>query len=421
MRKLFKNPSQIVTVDTNGKNVKRGAEANDAGVLQNHSIAVKDGKIETLVPNEKINEKDFDEIIDLSGKTVLPGLIDSHTHSVFAGSRADEFRRRLRGTTYEEIAKEGGGILRTMNAVRNSSFEELVEITKPKIENFISQGVTSLEIKSGYGLSFYDEIKLLQVINKLNEIYPIDIYPTFLGAHTFPPEYQNDPDDYVALIVNEMLPYIAEHKLAKFTDAFCETTAFSAEQTRKIFERAKELGFGLKLHTEQFNRIGGLDVALEFEAISVDHLEVLSEDEIEKLAQSETVATLLPGVSFFLDYDYAPAKKLTEAGAAVALATDYNPGSSHIANLHLIMSFAALKMKMTMEEIISAVTVNAAKALGAEEKTGSVEAGKACDLAIFDVEDFSEIIYSVGTNLLSMTVKNGEIIYDSRNKTETKN
>ncbi len=412
MLKLFKNPKQIVTVNTQGENFKRGKSANEIEVLSDVSLVVNDDKIEAFISNGEIDEKKFDKIIDISNKIVLPGLIDSHTHLVFAGSRADEFRRRLRGVSYEEIAREGGGILRTVNAVRNSSHEELIELAKPKIKEFIAQGVTSLEIKSGYGLSFYDEVKLLQVIQRLNDIFPIDIYATFLGAHTFPPEYQNDREDYVALIVNEMLPYVAEHKLAKFTDVFCESTAFNAEQTRKILEKSKELGFGLKLHTEQFNRIGGLDVALELGAVSVDHLEVLSEDEIEKLAESDTVAALLPGVSFFLDYGYAPAKQLNERGAIVALATDYNPGSSHILNLHLIMSIAALKMKMTMEEIISATTINAAKALSIEKTTGSLEAGKQCDLAIFDAKDFSEIIYSVGRNLLSATVKNGEIIYD---------
>jgi imidazolonepropionase len=415
MKKLFKNPSQIITVATDGKNFLRGNKAKEIGILTDRSIAEEDGKIIALLPNEKTDESEFDEIIDLTNKTVLPGLIDSHTHLVFAGSRADEFRKRLRGVSYEEIARRGGGILRTVNAVRNSSFEKLVEISKPKVEDFIAQGVTSLEIKSGYGLSFYDEIKLLQVINKLNELYEIDIFPTFLGAHTFPPEYQNDPNDYVELIIKEMLPYIAENKLAKFTDVFCEATAFSAKQTRKILEKAKELGFGLKLHTEQFNRIGGLEVALELGATSVDHLEVLSEEEAEKIAVTETVATLLPGVSFFLDYDYAPARKLLDAGAITAIATDYNPGSSHIPNLHLIMSIAALKMKITMEEIVSAVTINAAKALGVSEETGSIEVGKNCDLAIFNAKEFSEIIYSVGKNLTEMTVKNGKIIYRKTN------
>ncbi len=415
MKKLFHNPEQIVTVNSKGKNFKRGKEAEEVEVLKNYSIACEDGKITEILPNDKINKNHFDEIIDLSGKTVLPGLIDSHTHLVFAGSRADEFRRRLRGVSYEQIASEGGGILRTVNSVRNSSVEDLIEIANPKVQAFIEQGVTTLEIKSGYGLSFSDELKSLKTINLLNENFPIDIIPTFLGAHTFPPEYKNEHEKYIELITEEMLPYIAENHLAKFTDAFCEVTAFNAKQVEKIFIKAKELGFGLKLHTEQFNRIGGLDVALEMKAQSVDHLEVLDENEIDKIAQTETVATLLPGVSFFLDYDYAPALKLKEKGAIVSLATDYNPGSSHILNLHLIMSIAALKMKMTMEEIISAVTINAAKALSMEKETGSLEIGKKCDLSVFSANEFSEIIYSVGRNLTFMTVKEGKIIFENKN------
>ena len=364
-----------------------------------------------IFPNSELNNKDYDEQIDLSGKVLMPGLVESHTHAVFAGSRANEFRMRLAGASYEKIAKQGGGILNTVKAVRNSSFDELIEITKPRIERFIQLGVTSLEIKSGYGLSYYDEIKMLQVINELNRLYPIDIIPTFLGAHTFPPEYQNDKTKYVDLIVNEMLPFISENNLALFIDAFCEATAFSAQQVETIFIKAIDYGLKLKLHTEQFNRIGGLDVALKLNATSVDHLEVLNESEIEKLADSNTAAVLLPGVSFFLNYGFAPARKLIDSGAIVALATDFNPGSSHILNPHLVMSLAAIKAGMTIEETISAYTINAAFALNINDRVGSIEVGKQADFSIFDTNTFSDITYSVGQNLNKMTIKSGNVIF----------
>ncbi len=410
MKTLFKNPAQIVTVDTNGKNEKRGHEASEIGVLEDTSIVTENGKIVELIHTRNATGK-YDEVLDLSGKTVLPGLIECHTHTAFAGSRANEFKLRLQGKSYEEIAKAGGGINTTVQAVRKASFEELLELVIPRVKYFIAQGITTLEIKSGYGLSFYDEIKLLQVIGKLNDIFPIDIVPTFLGAHTFPPEYKNDHAKYIDIITNELIPYIAEQNLAVFCDAFCESTAFSAGEVDVIFSAAEDAGLKLKLHTEQFNNIGGLETALKHNAVSVDHLEVLPEDKVHAIAGSDTVAVLLPGVSFFLDYDYAPARKLIDSGALVALATDYNPGSSHIQNLNLIMSFAAIKMKMSVEEIISAVTINAAKALGKEKETGSIETGKNADFAIFDTNEYADIVYNVGKNLNWMTVKKGKLVY----------
>ena len=375
---------------------------------------MENGIIKNIIPDSKTGKYKFDEEIDLKGKILLPGLVECHTHTAYAGSRAEEFKKKLSGVGYEEIAKTGGGINTTVQAVRKASFEELVSIIRPRrINNFILQGITTLEIKSGYGLSYYDEIKLLQVINFLNNEYPIDIIPTFLGAHTFPPEYKNDHGKYVDIIVHELLPFIAENKLAKFCDAFCEKTAFSSSQVEKIFKEAKDLGLKLKLHTEQFNNIGGLDIAINLEAQSADHLELISDNDLNKFSQNETAAVLLPGVSFFLDYDYAPARKLIAADSIVALATDYNPGSSHIADLNLIMSLAALKMKMTIEETISAVTINAAKALDVSDSVGSLEIGKKADFAVFDILDYSEIVYQVGKNLNCMTVKEGNVIYKS--------
>ena len=413
MQKLLFNPSQLLTLDTQGKNVKRGTDLSEIDLLHDHSIVINDNLIADIIPNSSVSKSKFDSIIDVTGKTVLPGLVECHTHSVFTGSRADEFRQKLAGVDYEKIAESGGGINSTVSSVRQSSFEDIIETAKPRIENFISQGITTLEIKSGYGLDFENEIKLLHVINYLNEIYPIDIIATFLGAHTFPPEHKTTRDEYIDEIINKMLPHLAEQKLAKFCDGFCESTAFTADEIDLIFTKAEELGLNLKLHTEQFNSIGGLDTALKHNAVSVDHLEVLQDDGIIKLGKADTVSVLLPGVSFFLKYQYAPARKLIESNAIIALATDFNPGSSHISSLSLIMSLAALNMRMTIEETINAVTINAAAALRMNDKIGSIEIGKRADFSIFDTEEYADIVYDIGRNLNCLTIKNGEIIYKS--------
>jgi len=413
MKKLLFNPSQLLTLDTHGKNIKRGTDLSEIDLLHDHSIVINENLITDIIPNSSLNKNKFDQIIDVTGKTVLPGLVECHTHSVFTGSRADEFRQKLAGVDYEKIAESGGGINSTVKSVRQSSLEEIIIIVKPRIENFISQGITTLEIKSGYGLDFENEIKLLQVINYLDEIYPVEIIPTFLGAHTFPPEHKTTRDEYIDEIINKMLPHIAKQKLAKFCDGFCESTAFKADEIDLIFTKAKELGLNLKLHTEQFNSIGGLDTALKHNAVSVDHLEVLQDDGIIKLGKADTVSVLLPGVSFFLKYKYAPARKLIESNAIIALATDFNPGSSHISSLSLIMSLAALNMGMTIEETINAVTINAAAALRMNDKIGSIEIGKKADFSIFCTEEYADIVYDIGRNLNCMTIKSGEIIYKS--------
>lgn len=413
MLKLLLNPSQIVTVDTKGENLKRGSRLAEINVVSGHSIIIENDIIKDIIPDSSIKNQSAFEIINLKDKTVLPGLVECHTHTAYAGSRADEFRMKIAGVHYEDIAAKGGGILSTVKAVREASFAELLNIISPRIEYFISQGVTTLEIKSGYGLDFDNEIKLLHVINYLNEIFEIDIISTFLGAHTIPLEYKENRKEYVDLLTNKMIPHIAKNKLAEFCDAFCEKTAFNAEEVDIIFSAAKKYGMGLKLHTEQFNVIGGLDTAIKMDAASVDHLEVLSEKDIIKLAKSSITAVLLPGVSFFLNYGYAPARELIEADAIVALATDYNPGSSHIANLNFIMSLACLKMGLTIEESISAVTINAARALNKSKETGSIEPGKRADFAILDTKEYADIVYQVGKNINIMTIKNGNIIFHS--------
>ena len=407
---LFKNPAQIITVDTKGKNYKRGSEMNDIFPLFEHSIVVEDGLIKDFIPNSYVSSK-YENEIDLSGRIVLPGLVECHTHTAFAGSRAEEFRLKLKGVDYEEIAKKEGGINKTVTSVREISEEEFYSIVEPRIKYFISQGITTLEIKSGYGLNFENEIKILRLIKKLNDNLPIDIVSTFLGAHTFPKEFKTNHQGYVDEVINRMLPFVAENNLAEFCDVFCEKTAFSINETEQIFEAAAKNNFKLKLHTDQFNSIGGVGIALKYNATSAEHLEVVNSADVEKLASSDTVAVALPGVSFFLGYQFAPARKLIDKDAILALSTDYNPGSSHIANLNFIMSLAALKMKMSIEETISAVTINAAKALTRNHKTGSIEIGKKADFAVFDTNDYADIVYEVGKNLCCMTIKDGKIIH----------
>ncbi len=411
MKKLIKNPAQIITVDTSGKNFKRGKELNNISILTNHSILIENGIIKDFVSNSSIDKISADEIIDAKDKIVLPGLVECHTHAAFAGSRSNEFFQRLNGADYEEILQNGGGIISTVQSVRNSSYDELINLLKPKIDNFISQGITTLEIKSGYGLSYYDEIKLLQVINHFKKFSSIDIIPTFLGAHLFPLEYKNDHEGYLKLLTDELMPYIIKNNLSEFVDIYCESSAFNFQETEIIITKAKKLNYKIRMHANQFKSIGGIQLAIKHKVLSVDHLEVIDENEINDLAKSETVAVLLPGVSFFSNTNYAPARKLIDKNAIVALSTDYNPGTSNIINLHLIMSLAAIYMKMTAEEIISSVTINSAKALGLNQITGSIEINKQADFAVFDAKDYKDIIYNIGQNLNSMTIKKGEIIY----------
>jgi len=411
MRRLFSFPNQIVTVDTGGTNFLRGKSMNKISPLYDFSVLTEDGIIKDFIPNSSAETIICDIKHDLSNKIILPGLIDCHTHSVFAGQRSREFGQKLAGVHYNKIAESGGGINTTVKAVKSLNEDELALLAQKRIDYFIEQGITSLEIKSGYGLDFGNEIKILNVIKKLSTVFNIDIIPTFLGAHTYPNEFRDYHKSYIDLLVNQVIPFIAGNNLALFCDAFCENEAFSAQETDTIFECAASNGLPVKLHTNQFTEIGGIDVGLKYKAVSLDHLETADNEAVKKISASNSTAVLLPGVSFFLNYDYAPARDLIDNDAIVALATDYNPGSCNIANISMIMGIAALKMKMSPEEIISAFTINAAKALLINDKTGSIEIGKQADFSIYDAEDYNALVYNMGSNLNTMTVKRGNIIY----------
>lgn len=412
MLSLYQNPTQILTFDSKARGFSRGASMLDPGLLEKMSLVVENGKIKDFIPSSSISGN-FDRKIDLSGKILLPGFVECHSHLVFAGNRSKEFRLKMDGHSYEEIAAKGGGINATVEATRNASFDELLSLASKRVEYFISQGVTSLEIKSGYGLSFYDEIKILQVIQKLKSMYSINIVSTFLGAHSFPAEYRNDRQQYINIILEEMLPYIAKTGLAEFCDGFCEKEAFSPLELEEIFSKAETLGMKTKIHTDQFHSIGGIALALKHNMKSCDHLEKVRNTDIDKVSLSNTVSVLLPGVSYFLNYNYAPARRLIAQGAILAISTDLNPGSCNIGSLSLIISLACTKMGMKLEEALSAYCINAAKALNLERKTGSLEIGKDADFAIIKADDYSEIAYNPARNLNQMTVKSGEIIYEN--------
>lgn len=415
MNYLIKDIANLVTCKSNSKNPKRGKEQSEIGLITDGNVLIENDKI-TFTGN-KTGLRDFlktkkvkYETIDGKNKTVMPGFVDSHTHLVFAGSRANEYEMRIKGSTYEEIAKAGGGISATVNAVRNSTKNELFVLAEKRLLNFLKYGTTTLEAKSGYGLDLKNEIRMLEVINKLNEKnkYGLNIVPTFLGAHSIPKEMNKK--DYIELICFEMIPLVAKRKLAKFIDVFCEVNYFDAKETESILSLGARFGLIPRIHTDQFNSIGGIDVAIKVNAISVDHLEVLKSNDIKKLSGKNIIATLLPGTSYFLNIPYQPARELIENNIPVALATDFNPGSCNTENLQIIMSLASLKMKMSAEEIINAVTINSAHSLFLQNNIGSIEEGKYADLLIFDFPSYKDLLYHFAVNQLQFVFKKGNKI-----------
>ncbi|MBL7994581.1 imidazolonepropionase [bacterium] len=381
--------------------------------IENGSVACANGLITWFGPAEAAPQE-FEpvETLEAADCITLPGLIDSHTHTIFAGSREDEFELKLKGATYQEIAARGGGIKNTMRATRKATRDELTATGLERLRNAIAFGITTIEIKSGYGLSFDDEIKMLEVIRSLRSLVPIDIASTFLGAHTLPPEFSENRQDYIGLICEKMIPYIAENKLAEFCDAFCEAGVFSIDETRTVFETAKHYGLKLKLHADQLTNSGGAELCAEMGAVSADHLETISERGIDALAKSNVVAGLLPGCSFFLHVQYPPVLKMIEAGIPIALATDFNPGSCMTQNLQMIMSIACTQMRMSPAEVVRAVTVNAARALDRND-IGNIKTGMKADFALFRAPNYQFIPYNFAQNHISHVVKNGKIIFSA--------
>jgi imidazolonepropionase len=413
MKLLIENAKQIVTCRTNGRRFNSGKHQSQIGLVKDASIFIENGIIKWIGKKSDVRGQKLDfkrvEKIDASGKVIFPGFVDSHTHIVFAGDRSNEFAMRMEGKSYEAIAQAGGGIVNTVSAVRKTPKAELKAIAKERIWSSISFGVTTIEAKSGYGLDTKNEIKMLEVIKELDREMPIDVCSTFLGAHAFPKDIPRK--DYIEMILYEMIPLIAKRKLASFIDAFCEKNYYTPKETSRIFEQGMKFGLVPKLHTNQFHSVGGIGTALKHKAISVDHLEVVTSKEINLLKGKNIIACVLPGVSYFLNIPYAPARKLIDKNIPVAIATDFNPGSCMTENIQLVMSMAAQKMNMSINEIINAVTVNAAASLGISNTVGSIEPGKLADLLIFDIPSYEHLIYHFGLNMLESVIKNGEMIF----------
>ena len=351
------------------------------------------------------------EVIDASGKLILPTWIDSHTHIVYAGSRIQEFVDRINGLSYEEIANKGGGILNSAKKLNETSEEELYKQSKERLEEIMQQGTGAVEIKSGYGLTVSGELKMLRVIKKLKENYPITIKATFLGAHAFPEPYKNKHQEYIDLLINEMLPKISDEKLADFIDVFLETGYFSVEESQKIMEAGKKYGLLPKIHVNQFTAIDGIKACVEAGALSVDHLELVTDSDLEALKGTITMPVALPSCSYFISIPYTPARKIIDFGLPLALASDYNPGTTPSGNMNFVVATACIKMKMTPEEAINAATINAAYAMGISETHGSITIGKKANIILTKkVENFYQLPYSFGTNLIEKVMINGEII-----------
>lgn len=401
---LVHNIGQLLTINPN--------DQNPLGVEDNAAILMKGERITWTGSTKEADLNDVDVVIDAQGGVVTPGLIDSHTHTIFAGDRANEFEMRLQGKTYLEIAQAGGGILKTVEATRKASEQELYQLTKKRLLRMISYGVTTVEVKSGYGLDFETELKCLHVLKQLQQDLPLTIVPTYMGAHDIPPEFKNKTDAYVDVICNEQIPEIAKQKLAVFCDVFCEKGYFDVAQSRRILETAKQHGMKLKIHAEEFCDSGGAKLAGELQATSADHLLHISDDGIAALKAGGMVATLLPGTAFYLRLrlkEYAPALKLLSAGVPVALATDFNPGSCTIDNLQLIMSLACLQMQMPPVDVIKGVTLHAAQAVGLAADRGTISVGKRADLVIWDAQNYQELLYYVGRNPVRDVIVGGQI------------
>ena len=404
---LIHNIGMLATPE--GMEARRGAEQGKLRVLENAWIYLENGEI--ISCGDRNMPITFGEKLDAGGRLVTPGLVDAHTHLIFGGWRQNELAMKIRNVPYLDILAAGGGIHSTVKATRAATEDELTEKAKAALDEMLSFGTTTCEAKSGYGLNKKEELKQLKVIKKLNKEHPMDVIPTFMGAHALPPEYKENREGYLKLLCEDMIPAVAKQKLARFCDVFCETGVFTAEESRRILQAGLDNGLTPKIHADEIDAIGGSQLAGEIGAISAEHLIVCPDAGIESLAAGGTVACLLPATSFYLNSTYAPARKMIEAGVPVALASDYNPGSCPCLNLQLVMNIACLKYRLTPEEVLTGVTLNAAAAIGMADKVGSIDRMKQADLVIWDAPDLNYLCYRLGSNLAHTVIKKGVICH----------
>lgn len=413
---LLRGAGQLVTCGGLRRGPKRGKSLSDAGLVRDGAIAVAGGRIRAAGRRDEVEREiggaRVERVLDAGGRVVLPGWVDPHTHAVFSSYRADEYEARIRGEGYLEIERRGGGIKRTVREVRDMEESRLLEVSRRRCAKMLEGGTTTIEIKSGYGLTLESERKMLRVVRRLAEELPLDVAATFMGAHQTPPEFRSTAD-YVRSVVDDMIPAIAEEKLAEFIDVFCEEGVFGLAETREILETGRRHGLKLKLHADEITPMGGAELAAELGAISAEHLTKISAAGVAALASSDTIAVLLPGTTFALgSREYAPARELIERGAAVALATDYNPGSAPSCSMPFVVAIACSQMRMTPAEAVNAATYNAACAVDRETAVGSLEAGKKADFVVYDIGDYREIPSRAGVNHAVTVVKEGNVVWE---------
>jgi imidazolonepropionase len=410
---LIINANELLTLSGSSEKPRIGHQMRELSIIYKGALAVKEGKILAVGKTSEIMKSYYSErVINAIHKTVLPGFVDAHTHIVFAGFREEEFQMRIEGASYMEILSAGGGILRTVKETRKASFDKLLNLTLQTLDIMLEHGTTTLEAKSGYGLTTNEEIKILEVIRQANQLHKVDVIPTFLGAHTFPPEYTNNPTGYVNLIITEMIPEVAKRKLAKFCDVFCEKGVFNLEQSKRILVSGENYGMKAKIHADEMSVLGGAELAAEVEAISADHLLFASTKGIKAMAKKGVVAVLLPGAAFSLmTGKFANARFMIDCGVPIALGTDFNP-SCLLENMQLVIAFACHFMNLIPAEAITAATINAAHAIGKAHKIGSLEPGKKADIVILNAPSHKFLGYHFGVNIVEKVIKNGKIIVD---------